>query len=82
MNWYATEVVECARPTDEKKSAEVDENALPVFCERKYEAEVEENAKPTDEKNDAEVVENASPWFCARKYCAEVVAQRFCVDSQ
>ena len=35
VSWYATDVVECARPTPEKKRAEVVEKALPVFCERK-----------------------------------------------
>ena len=48
VSWYATDVVECARPTEEKKSAEVVLNALPVFCERKYEADVDEKPRPTE----------------------------------
>jgi hypothetical protein len=48
VSWYATDVVECARPSDEKKSADVVENALPVFCERKYDAEVVENERPAE----------------------------------
>ena len=61
VNWYATDVVECARPTDEKKSAEVVENALPVFCERKYASDVVLNARPAAAKLEAEVVEKKKP---------------------
>ena len=42
VSWYATDVVECARPTELKKSAEVVENAAPWLLARKLDAEVVE----------------------------------------
>ena len=46
VSWYATDVVECARPTELKKSAEVVLNAAPWLFARKLDAEVVEKKKP------------------------------------
>ncbi len=56
--------MECASPTDEKKSAEVVENAAPVLLARKFEAEVVEKKYPLSmvvRCARADVVENARP---------------------
>lgn len=65
VSWYATEVVECARPTEEKYASDVVLNARP--SDEKYEADVVENPNPTEEKYSADVVENApAGGFAAR----------------